>query len=144
MNPTVTMAALAINMDSSFFMNLNDEWTNRINAWKEEWRASYREEPTLTNILYQAKTHFLNNMENNVQKEVLACSQILLFNVIDTCQLHNKPGIIPLFLKLSANNYDRLLIKKSIVEASKMSNSLILQASKNIKHFVAMLSNRDD
>ena len=138
------MAALAINMDSSFFMHLNDEWTKRIHAWKKEWKASYKEEATLTNILYRAKTYFLNHMEDNVQKEVLACSQILLLKVIDTSQLHNKPGIISLFLKLSANNYDRLLIEKSIVKASKMSNSLILQASKNIKQFVAMLSNRDD
>lgn len=138
------MAALAINMDSSFFMHLNDEWKKIINAWKKEWKASYKEEPTSTNMLYQAKTYFLNNIESNLQKEVWACSQILLFKIIDTSQLHNKPGIIALFLKLSANKYDRLLIEKSIIKASKMSNSLILQASKNPKHFVAMLSNRDD
>lgn len=139
-----TLAALAINMDITFLEHLNDEWENRINKWKNKWLATYKEELTSTHILYLAKNYILNHIDDNIQKEVFACSQILLLKVIDASQLHIKPGIITLFLKLSANNYDRLLIEKSIVKASKMSNSFILQAANNVKQFAAMLANRDD
>ena len=134
--------ALAINHDSTFFNYLDKEWKTRVDAWKKNWMLDFKEQPNHFNIIYMAKSYILSNLENNVRKEVLACSKILLLHVVSINELHDKPAMIQLFIKLSG--YDDSIVKKSLKKALKLSNRQIMEASTNVKQFVKMLANRDD